>query len=180
MNTLSVLLPGAVAVVLAGCAGDAGYPGRESGAMARAELVATRGNSASGVVTFRQTGGEVMVDARVRGLKPGQAHGFHIHEKGDCSSGDGVSTGGHFNPSSKPHGHFDSSERHAGDLPALTADAQGNAELRWRSKGLSVGTGATDVIGRGLIVHAQPDDYKTQPTGNAGARIACAVIQRGG
>lgn len=179
MRTVCFLLHGAAAFVLAGCAGYAGYGGQDGGATARAELAPTRGNAASGVVTFRQMGDEVLVHARLQGLKPGQAHGFHVHEKGDCSSGDGMSAGGHFNPLGKPHGHFDSSERHVGDLPALMADAQGNAELRWRGKGLSVGAGVTDVIGHGLIVHAQPDDYKTQPTGNAGARMACAVIQRG-
>ena len=119
-----------------------------------------------------------MVHVKVEGLKAGQAHGLHIHEKGDCSSGDGMSTGGHFNPTGKPHGPQDSSERHAGDLPALQADAQGRAELRLRIAGIAVGSGAADIVGKGLIVHALPDDYRTQPTGNAGARIACAVIVR--
>jgi Cu-Zn family superoxide dismutase len=90
-----------------------------------------------------------------------------------------MSTGGHFNPTAKPHGAQDA-DHHAGDLPALKADANGAADLQFVAKGLSIGSGPTDVVGKGLIVHAQPDDYKTQPTGNAGARIACAVITRAG
>ena len=87
------------------------------------------------------------------------------------------SAGGHFNPTGKPHGPQDA-DHHAGDLPALKADASGVAELKVELHGLAIGQGATDIVGRGLIVHAQADDYKTQPTGNSGARIACAVIQR--
>ena len=100
-----------------------------------------------------------------------------------------MSTGGHFNPLGKPHAHPSTSNRHAGDLPALKADPNGNASLSFELDVIAVADGPTDaygtvadrptrVIGRGLIVHAQPDDYKTQPTGNAGARIACAVIQK--
>ncbi|MEO6626123.1 MAG: superoxide dismutase family protein, partial [Burkholderiaceae bacterium] len=109
---------------------------------------------------------------------PNQEHGFHIHEKGDCSSGDGMSTGGHFNPMGKPHGHHGSSERHAGDLPALIADGAGKAVFRVEMDLITVSDGPASVVGRGMIVHVQPDDYKTQPTGNAGARSACAVIRR--
>jgi Cu-Zn family superoxide dismutase len=153
--------------------------GHGDGPTARAVLESTRGNIATGTVMFHQQGPDVLVHARVTGLKPGQEHGFHIHEKGDCSSGDGMSTGGHFNPTAKPHGAQDA-DHHAGDLPALKADANGAADLQFVAKGLSIGSGPTDVVGKGLIVHAQPDDYKTQPTGNAGARIACAVITRAG
>ena len=149
------------------------------GPMAVAKLEATRGNATRGTVTFHQQGEQMMVHARVEGLKPGQEHGFHIHEKGDCSSGDGMSTGGHFNPGAKPHGRHDSSERHAGDLPSLKSDAQGRADVKFQLKGLAIGSGAADIVGKGLIVHAMPDDYSTQPTGNAGARIACGVVARG-
>jgi len=150
------------------------------GPTAVAKLAATKGNSTSGTVTFTPVaGGKVLVVAAVEGLKPGAEHGFHVHEKGDCSSGDGMSTGGHFNPQGKPHAMHGSGEHHAGDLPNLKANAQGNATLRFESSTISVGTGPTDVIGKGLIVHKDPDDYKTQPTGNAGARIACAVIAKG-
>jgi Cu-Zn family superoxide dismutase len=165
----------AVAALAAGCAGHH----RHDGPSARAQLEATRGNSTTGTVMFHQHRDAVMVHARISGLKANQEHGFHVHEKGDCSSGDGMSTGGHFNPLGKPHGHHGSGEKHAGDLPSLKADADGKVDVRFQVAGISIGSGATDIVGKGLIVHAQPDDYKTQPTGNAGARIACAVISAG-
>lgn len=145
---------------------------------ATADLLPTAGNTTSGKVSFVQQGDSVLVTAEVRGLKPGQEHGFHVHENGDCSGGDGMMTGGHFNPTGKPHGPL-SGEHHVGDFPALKADASGVAKASFRAPGLTIGSGITDIVGKGLIVHAQPDDYKTQPTGNAGARIACAVITRG-
>jgi Cu-Zn family superoxide dismutase len=145
------------------------------GPAARADLAPTRGNATAGTVTFQQSGGEIVVHARVTGLKPGQEHGFHIHEKGDCSSGDGMSAGGHFNPTGKPHGP-PTAEHHAGDLPALKVDAGGVADVRFSITGVTIGSGPTDIIGKGLIVHALPDDYRTQPTGNSGARIACGVV----
>lgn len=101
-----------------------------------------------------------------------------MHEKGDCSSGDGMSTGGHFNPRGKPHASPTTHDRHAGDLPMLVADAAGNATLVVEVDVIAVGSGDTDVIGRGLIVHKDPDDFATQPTGNSGARVACGVIAR--
>jgi len=171
MTTRFILAMLAAAALSAGCAGT--MPG--AGPMATAKLEATRGNAASGMVIFQQQGDRMMVHAQVEGLKPGQEHGFHIHEKGDCSSGDGMSTGGHFNPGSKAHGAPDA-EHHAGDLPALKADALGRADVKFQLTGVSIGSGAADIVGKGLIVHAMPDDYRTQPTGNSGARIACAVI----
>jgi len=175
MTTRSMLLTLLASAALAGCAGGRMMHG--GGPMAMAKLEATRGNTAAGTVMFHQQGNQVMVHARVEGLKPGQEHGFHIHEKGDCSSGDGMSSGGHFNPSGKPHGPQDT-DHHAGDLPALKADAQGRADVKFQLAGVAVGSGAADIVGKGLIVHAMPDDYKTQPTGNSGARVACGVIVR--
>jgi Cu-Zn family superoxide dismutase len=141
-----------------------------------ANLDPTTGNEARGTVTFRQEGDSVHVTATVTGLKPGAQHGFHVHEKGDCSSGDGMSTGGHFNPDAKPHGP-PTSPHHAGDMPALTADSYGTASTTFTLKGVSVVAGGASLVGKGLIVHRDPDDYTTQPTGNAGPRIACAVIR---
>ena len=165
----------ASAFVLAGCAHFGA-----SGPVAVAKLEPTLGNTASGTVTFTQVGDKVRVEANLGGLKANADHGFHVHDKGDCSSGDGMSTGGHFNPLGKPHGHHEGMERHAGDLPAVRADAAGNAKLSVTMDVISVSSpGATSVVGRGMIVHRDPDDYKTQPSGNAGPRIACAVIQAG-
>ncbi|TWO73057.1 superoxide dismutase family protein [Caenimonas sedimenti] len=162
----------AAAAVLAGCAS------MSSGPRAVAMLQATTGNTTSGTVEFVQSGGKVMVSGEVRGLKPGAEHGFHVHEKGDCSSGDGMSTGGHFNPGGQPHGQHSHGTHHAGDLPSLRADAAGVARFSFESSTIAVGSGMADVVGRGLIVHRDPDDYRTQPTGNAGPRLACAVIAR--
>jgi len=162
-------------IVLAGLTACASQP---PGPAAVAELSPTKGNATSGVVTFTQNGDKVRVQAELRGLKPGAEHGFHVHEKGDCSSGDGMSTGGHFNPLGHAHGAHGHGTHHVGDLPSLLADAQGNAKLSFESSSISVGSGTTDIVGRGLIVHRDPDDFKTQPTGNAGPRLACAVIRR--
>ena len=161
----------AVAFGLAGCANFVA-----PGPVATAKLEPTRGNTATGTVTFSTVGDKVRVEAKLSGLKPDAEHGFHVHEKGDCSSGDGMSTGGHFNPLGKSHGPHQAMERHAGDLPSLKADAAGNATLSVMMDVISVSSGLTSVVGRGLIVHLDPDDYTTQPTGNAGPRIACAVI----
>jgi superoxide dismutase, Cu-Zn family len=161
------------AAILAGC-----QMFRAEGPQAVADLQPTKGNTAKGTATFTQIGDKVRMHAVVTGLKPAVEHGFHVHEVGDCGSGDGMSAKGHFNPYGKPHAHFSTPERHAGDLPALKADANGRAELSVDLDVITVAAGPASVVGRGLIVHAQPDDYRTQPTGNAGARLACAVIRR--
>jgi Cu-Zn family superoxide dismutase len=177
-RTLTLAVCGAL-LAACGMMQQAGAPGGMDGARAIAALEPTKGNTTSGTVTFTQQGGKVLVNARVSGLKPNAEHGFHVHEKGDCSSGDGNSAGGHFNPDGKPHGHGGGTgPHHAGDMPNLKADAAGNASASFSLSTISVGGGTTDVVGRGLIVHAYPDDYRTQPTGNAGARLACAVIRR--
>ena len=168
-----ILAAAAAAALVAGCA----TMGLGPKATAIATLEPTTGNSTRGTVTFTQDGDEVRVRATVSGLKPGAEHGFHVHEKGDCSSGDGMSTGGHYNPAGKPHGP-PGAEHHAGDMPSLKADDYGNANASFELKGVAIGKGPADLVGKGLIVHRDPDDYKTQPTGNAGPRIACAVIQK--
>ena len=169
MKTPLILL--ASAALLVACAST------PPGPRASAQLQSTIGNSTSGSVNFVQTGTKVLVSGEVRGLKPNAEHGFHVHEKGDCSSGDGMSTGGHFNPSGAPHGNHGSGMHHTGDLPSLKADASGVARFSFESSTIAVGSGITNVVGKGLIVHRDPDDYKTQPTGNAGPRLACAVIR---
>lgn len=163
--------PVAALALVAGCA-------TTQGPQAVAGLRPTAGNTTTGTVRFAQSGDAVRVSGEVRGLKPGAVHGFHVHEKGDCSSPDGNSAGGHFNPDGKPHGQHGTGSHHAGDLPSLRADANGVASFSFDSRSIRVGSGATDVIGRGLIVHRDPDDFTTQPTGNAGPRLACAVIAK--
>ena len=148
-------------------------------ARANAQLQPTKGNKTFGEATFEQRGDKVHVVIYVQGLKPGQDHGLHIHEVGDCSSGDGMSAKGHFNPFGKPHGNPSGTERHAGDLPSLKAEKNGRGKVDAEVSGISVTPGPGNIIGKAVIVHADPDDYKTQPTGNAGARLACGVIQAG-
>ncbi len=145
-----------------------------SGAAAR--LAPTAGNTVTGSVKFQQVGGKVVVTAEISGLQPNAEHGFHVHEKGDCSAPDATSAGGHFNPGGKPHAHYGKPERHAGDMQNLKADASGNAKYRWESDLLAVGDGAANVVGRSVVIHRDPDDYSSQPAGNSGPRLACGVI----
>jgi superoxide dismutase, Cu-Zn family len=143
---------------------------------AYAVLNPTQGSAVKGRVEFKPARNGVLVTARIEGLTPG-THGFHVHEKGDCSAADATSAGGHFNPAGKPHGHHSSAERHAGDMPSLVADGSGNAELSVTLDLLAVGSGAADVIGKSVVVHKDPDDYTSQPAGNSGARVACGVVR---
>jgi Cu-Zn family superoxide dismutase len=128
-----------------------------------------------GTVEFKQIDDGVEVTANIEGLKKGD-HGFHIHEKGDCSAPDAASAGGHFNPSNHKHGGPESAEHHEGDLGNLTAGADGKATKTFTMKGITLDEGATSIVGKGFIIHEKADDLKTQPTGNAGGRVACGVI----
>ncbi len=172
MLTCKTLAPLALATLLAACATP------PTGPSATAALAATTGNTATGSLQFIQLPGKVRVRGEVHGLQPNTVHGFHIHEKGDCSSGDGLSAGGHFNPTAHAHGAATGPVHHAGDLPSLQADASGSAQISYETADLAVGSGPNDVVGRGLVVHKDADDFTTQPTGNSGARIACGVITR--
>jgi Cu-Zn family superoxide dismutase len=145
---------------------------------ATAELKPLKGSKTFGEATFEQVGGKVRVLVNMQGLGAGREHGLHVHEIGDCS-GDGDNAKGHFNPHGKPHGHYASAERHAGDLPAITGDKGGRGKLDVEVDQITVGPGPSGIVGRALIVHAGPDDYKSQPAGNSGARIACGVIREG-
>jgi superoxide dismutase, Cu-Zn family len=139
-----------------------------------AALHATKiGGEASGKVTFTKVEGGIRVEAEVHGLTPGE-HGFHIHEFGDVSSPDAMSAGGHFNPGMSEHGAPTGEMRHVGDMGNITASAAGIAKLDYVDKRMSF-AGMNSIIGRGVIVHEKPDDYK-QPTGNAGGRVAAGAI----
>jgi Cu-Zn family superoxide dismutase len=143
-------------------------------AKAVAVLSPTQGNTAKGVVTFTQEEGGVRVVAKLTGVPKGD-HGFHVHEFGDCSAPDATSAGGHFNPTGMAHAGPTAEKRHIGDLGNITADDKGNATLDYVDKHLAR-SGAHSIIGYAVILHANPDDFTTQPTGNAGGRIACGVI----
>lgn len=169
--TASILSALAGAALLAGCASTPPAP------VASATLAPTKGSTVSGTVNFSPTGDKVLVTAEVRGLKPNSEHGFHIHEKGDCSAPDAMSAGGHFNPAGAPHAHHGQAARHAGDLPNLKSDAAGNAVWRFETDLVSLAKGAAnDITGRSVVIHANPDDYASQPAGNSGPRVACGVI----
>ncbi|MCL2178949.1 MAG: superoxide dismutase family protein [Proteobacteria bacterium] len=163
--------------LLAACAtqGASVKAGKASAAamQASAILMPVGDSVVQGSALFSQEADGIRLIADVSGLSPG-SHGFHIHENGECSPPDAKSAGGHFNPHQKEHGRM--GEGHAGDLPSLEADADGNAKLDVVLTSIEL-TGENGIVGRSLIVHADADDYVSQPTGNAGARVACAVIQ---
>lgn len=144
---------------------------------AKATLAPTAKNKAKGTLTFKEVEGGVEVTASVEGLTPGD-HGYHVHEKGDCSAPDASSAGGHFNPSQRKHGAPDAAEHHEGDFGNLTAGKDGKATKTFVMKGITLGDDETSIVGKGFIVHAKRDDLKTQPTGDAGGRVACGVIER--
>ena len=184
------MLLGAACAALAGCetvkdtshsVGNAVESGwnsvfGENGASAEADMKPTQGYAASGRIKFTQRGQVVHVTVDLSGLSPNTEHGFHIHEKGDCSTSDGMSAGGHFNPEGVAHGSFEHPPHHAGDLPSLKADARGEVRASFDIGTLSVGAGPSDIIGRGVIVHRDPDDFKSQPAGNSGPRVACGIV----
>ena len=131
----------------------------------------------TGVATFSEKDGFVTFTAKLSGLKPG-IHGIHIHEKADCSAADAASAGGHWNPTFKKHGKFTDAEHHKGDIGNFTADGNGNASITLKTDEWCIGCGdnTKDILGKGLIVHDKADDFITQPSGNAGARVACSAI----
>ena len=141
---------------------------------ATAILQPSSGSEVKGQVTFTKTGDDVQVVADIENLKPGK-HGFHIHEKGDCSAPDASSAGAHFNPTHQHHGGPSTAEHHAGDLGNITADATGRVHLEWKGK-LQL-NGPDAIVGKSVVVHEKEDDLKTDPAGNSGTRIACGVIE---
>ena len=161
------LLLAGVAMFLSGC---------KSGEHLAAKIAPTQGNSATGEVRFYPVDSGVRIVASVSGLSPGK-HGFHLHEKGDCSAPDAMSAGGHYNPLGAPHGSPDANRtaRHLGDLGNLNADAGGKATYD-RVDSLLV---YADLAGLSVLVHGKEDDLTSQPAGNAGPRIGCGVIQTG-
>lgn len=172
MKILASILVGAA--ILSGC--SIFMPVRP---IAVADLKPTQGSTVSGTVSFVQRNGEILVDARVKGLTPG-LHGFHIHETGDCSAPDASSAGGHFNPTRVAHGAPGGGAHHGGDFGNLNADANGDAKLE---AGLPITLAnmaragdSASIVGRAVVVHADPDDLVSQPAGNSGKRLACGII----
>ena len=148
-----------------------------SQAVAVAAMSPTEGNEVKGTVRFEQRADGVVVKADLSGLEPETMHGFHIHEKGDCSAQDASSAGGHYAPKGNPHGLPPEAKRHAGDMGNIVADEKGRAIVERTFDTFSL-TDEAPVMGRAVIVHSKADQG-TQPTGDAGARLACGVIEPG-
>lgn len=172
MRRRTTIIATSLAIVLGACTNM----GMKSGPAAFATLEARSGSQVSGTVDFTPAAGGLRVQARIAGLTPGE-HGFHIHEVGNCSPADATSAKGHFNPAGKAHGHHGGMERHAGDMPNLVADAGGKAAYNAEVTMLTLSDGPNAIVGRSVVVHADPDDYTSQPAGNSGKRIACGVIR---
>jgi Cu-Zn family superoxide dismutase len=183
---IRTLLSTALAILLAACgeqrapeAPPATSPDAASTTKsARAVLKPTMANAAAGELSLTSMGTGVHIRGELTGLAINSEHGFHVHDKGDCSAPDAGSAGGHFNPGGQPHGDPRGSAHHAGDLINVRADEQGRAQVDVHTEAATLGDGgANDIAGKAIIVHAKPDDYSSQPSGNSGDRIACGVIE---
>jgi Cu-Zn family superoxide dismutase len=172
---VGVLVLGAGSLALSAQAPPAGSSATAAATKATVKLEPTAKQTARGEVTFTAGPDGVKVVGTFSGLVFGE-HGFHVHEKGDCSAPDASSAGGHFNPGAKPHAAREAAARHVGDLGNIKADPYGLARVDFVDKGLSL-SGPDSIIGKAVIVHEKADDFTTQPTGNAGGRQACGVIQ---
>ena len=156
---------------------DAGYGDAAAAATATARIEPTSGSGVSGTATFTVQDGQVTLALKLENCPPGE-HAFHIHETGDCSAADGTSAGGHWNPGGDDHGQWGQTPFHLGDIGNLTVGDDGTGSMVLTTDSWSIGTGASDdIVGRAVIVHASEDDFQTQPTGAAGGRIACGVIE---
>lgn len=178
MSAIKYLPLMVIPFILISCGTEEDQPAVQGEAETAAEqlmavIQPTEGNNASGTVTFTRRNGDVQVHANVNGLSPESSHGFHIHEFGDCSADDATSSGDHYDPENMPHGHPTGVERHHGDLYNLTSDPDGFAMLDYLDPVIVLDS----IRGRAVIVHAGQDDYTTQPTGDAGARLGCGVIE---
>ncbi len=179
---MKVIIPLFAALLLAGCHsfGDKEADTKSSGTKrAHAQLESKSGSKAKGTAHLTQRdGGKVRVEVAASGLKPNTEHAIHLHEKGDCSAPDATSAGPHFNPEKQPHGHPKDMKRHAGDLPNLRANAQGEVDTTFEVTGITLDEDYRGVLERAIVIHANADDYQTQPAGDAGGRIACGVIRK--
>lgn len=173
-----ILLAATILAIATGCANHpAGHQQHTSHEKRQAVAkLMTNTKGLTGRVEFTEENGQMTVTTYVDGLSKG-AHGFHIHEIGDCSKADFTSAGGHFNPDKVDHGSLHSDKSHAGDLGNLVAGDDLKAYSSITAHGITLGQGATNIVGRAVIIHEKADDFVTQPTGNAGGRLACGIIE---
>lgn len=169
------ILAAAGIILVSGCASSRATPPAD--AQARATIEARSGSNVTGWAAFtdRSTGG-VRVEVHIENAPPG-VHGLHVHERGDCSAADASSAGGHFNPGGMPHAAPSDTRRHAGDLGNITIEANGTGHLEIVSDLLTVRPGPSSVVGKAVVFHEKADDMRTQPTGDAGGRLGCGVVQ---
>lgn len=178
----------ALAAAMTACGGPSNEAGKETTpagggeqAPAKAAAATIQGKSGSdmtGTATFTTEGDKVNLKIDVSGLTPGK-HAVHIHENGDCSSPDAESAGGHWNPTNEEHGKWGEHPFHLGDIGNIDVGDDGKGSLSMSTDLWSIGTGGkSDVTNHAIVVHAQPDDFKTQPAGGAGTRVGCGVIQQ--
>jgi superoxide dismutase, Cu-Zn family len=145
---------------------------------AGAKIEAKSGSAVAGEANFSASAGKVTMTVKVTGLTPG-THAIHLHEKGDCSDPEAKSAGPHWNPSNEAHGKWGQAAFHHGDIGNLEANPQGEATLSFTTDLWTIGgPAASDILGRAVVVHDKADDFQTQPTGNAGGRIGCGVVQK--
>jgi Cu-Zn family superoxide dismutase len=169
--------PGSAAANVPASSAAPAAPPRTS---AKASLVPAAGSTVKGDLMLANQGTAVSIRGEITGLAPGKEHGFHVHEVGQCAGPDFQSAGEHFNPTKDPHGGPKSASRHLGDIPNAKADENGRATIDVSVKGATLvdkDGGPNQILGKAIVVHAMPDDYKTQPSGGSGARIACGVIR---
>lgn len=175
----SLLLLISISLTLVGCdriANQTGVLSTTSTEQAIATIGSASGSNVTGMAVFTQNGDYITLTIEIENVSPG-VHAVHIHESGDCSSGDGKSAGGHWNPTDVAHGKWGEGEFHLGDLGNITVGEDGRGGFELTTDLWEIGTGSdVDVVGKGIIVHADADDFTSQPSGNAGARIGCGVI----
>ncbi len=182
MTKAGLLLTTTTTLLLGACASTPPPPPKAAPAVSTAQagsvnLASSSGSLVSGKVTLRPMGDGVHLTGTVGGFAANSQHGSHVHETGDCSAVDASSAGGHFNPTASVHGKAGGGAHHAGDMDNLAADGEGVARVDIHLRSVTLGGGAAnDIAGRALIVHLAPDDYRSQPAGNSGARVACGII----
>lgn len=168
-----VLIPLCI-VLMASCSGNSD---KEVELVATAVIESKNESGISGTVTFTEIDGEVLMKAKIKGLKPGD-HAIHIHAVGDCSSADGSSASGHWNPTNTDHGKWGTAPFHIGDIGNIEADADGNGTFTRETDlwCIDCDDATYDIVGKAIIIHAGPDDFSSQPAGAAGDRIGCGEI----
>lgn len=177
----------AMAALLAGCTNDnseqaANGADADVAAGDRTLTLVSGEGGEIGTVSLREEASGIMINVNVDGLEAG-SKAVHLHAVGDCSASDFTSAGGHWNPQNKEHGRDNSQGAHLGDLANLTVDEDGTGQSQYLVTGVSLSGNALmidDDDGTALVIHAGPDDYRSDPAGDAGERIACAVISAAG